>query len=83
MKLIGDKILSKASRYLRKQGMNEVMNKIKYLVEDMKIQVDEYTKFWDENSGKSVVMSRNSSVTTAREDISHECAVDDAIPYIA
>jgi hypothetical protein len=52
MKLIGDKILSKASRYLRKQGMNEVMNKIKYLVEDMKIQVDEYTKFWDENSGK-------------------------------
>jgi hypothetical protein len=47
MKLIGDMIMSKASTYLRIQGMKEVMSKIKYLVEDMGIQVDEYTKFWD------------------------------------
>jgi len=47
MKLIGEKIMSKACTYLRKQCINEVMNKIKYLVEDMEIQVDEYTKFWE------------------------------------
>ena len=71
--------MSKASAYLRKQGMNEVMNKINYLVEDIEIQVEEYLKFWDENSGKSVGMSTNSSVTTAREDNLHECYAKDAI----
>jgi hypothetical protein len=45
----------------------------------MEIQVDEYTKFWGENSAKSVGMSTNSSVTTAREDNLNERPSADAI----
>jgi hypothetical protein len=39
--------MDKASMYLRIQGMDEVMNKINYLIEDMEIQVEGYTRFWD------------------------------------
>ena len=64
--------MDKARMYLRIQGMDEVMTKINYLIEDMEIQVEGYTRFWDENSGKSVGMSRNTSISTTRGDISHE-----------
>ena len=63
--------MAKAEKYLRIQGMDEVMNKINYLIEDMEIQVEGYTRFWDENSGKSVGNSRNTSISTTIGDISH------------
>ena len=63
--------MAKAGKYLRIQGMDEVMTKINYLIEDMEIQVEGYTRFWDENSGKSVGMW-NTSISTTRGDISHE-----------
>ena len=54
--------MQKARELLKIQEADLVMEKIKYLIEDIEIQVDGYIKFWDENSGKTARSTNNYTV---------------------